>query len=388
MPTAVPYIPRPFVADRARLGDYARSNAHDVAQGMRLNGALSADLWRGIGQNVSGSLRDIAAYPEQQRAAAMQAQQQQRQEQAYQEAQQAKQMVAAKQQRLQQLVQEHGGRVPNNVLVQEFGPEDAAGIARDFDQIFPQPKAPEPYTLNPGDVRFGGDNTQVASVPKPEPVETPVNLQSETLLVKGRPTRVTFNPRTGTYTNQQGQEVTVDPLPKDQRELAREVIQGPNGPLLVNKETGATTSIIGPDGQPVKTAMSAQERMDSRKFSKAAPVLKGIGELSERINTLQGVYAKAAGEVEKQKAKINLNDDVAEYESLVSGFTPMIARALGHTGVLTQQDVDSVKALFPRPGDSKTLRDRKIARMMTIIGELEGVEGVSGVAPPKKNPFR
>lgn len=176
------------------------------------------------------------------------------------------------------------------------------------------------------------------------------------------------------------------------RPLAREVIPGPDGPLLVNKETGQTERVIGPDGQPVKTAMSAQERMDSRKFSKAAPILKGIGELSERINTLQGVYAKAAGEVERQKAKVNLNDDVAEYESLVSGFTPMIARALGHTGVLTEQDVQSVKALFPRPGDSKTLRDRKVNRMMTIISELEGVEGVGGVAPAakpeKKNPNR
>lgn len=170
------------------------------------------------------------------------------------------------------------------------------------------------------------------------------------------------------------------------RPLAGEVIQGPNGPLIVNKETGRTSVVIGPDGQPVKTAMSSQERMDSRKFSKAAPVLRGIGELSERINTLQGVYAKAVGEVERQKAKVNLNDDVAEYEALVSGFTPMIARALGHTGVLTEQDVQSVKALFPRPADSKALRDRKINRMMTIIGELEGVEGVPGVSPQPSKP--
>lgn len=179
---------------------------------------------------------------------------------------------------------------------------------------------------------------------------------------------------------------------KEPRPLALEVVQGPNGPLLVDKQTGRSRPILGPDNQPIKTAMSAQERMDSRKFSKAAPVLSGIGELSEKINTQQGVIAKISGETERQKAKINLNDDVAEYESLISGFTPMIARALGHTGVLTQQDVDSVKALFPRPGDSKSLRDRKINRMMGIIGALEGVEGVDGVSPAtkpdKKNPNR
>lgn len=176
---------------------------------------------------------------------------------------------------------------------------------------------------------------------------------------------------------------------KPQRGLAREVVQGPNGPLLVDKETGRSSPINGPDGQPLKTALSAQERMDSRKFQKSAPVLKAIGELSEKINVNNGVYAKLAGGAEKLKAKANLDDDVAEYEALVSGFTPLIARSLGHTGVLTQQDVDSVKAIFPRPGDSKSLRDRKVNRLLGIVSDLEQTEGVGNVAPTaKKNPFR
>lgn len=154
------------------------------------------------------------------------------------------------------------------------------------------------------------------------------------------------------------------------------VVQTPAGPAMVDRSTNTATPITM-DGKPVGVTPTAAERMDSRKFSKAAPVLDGIKELSERINTLNGVIASAAGMAEKQKAKINLNDDVAEYEALVSGFTPMIARALGHTGVLTQQDVDSVKALFPRPEDSKSLRDRKINRMKSIIGQLEGVEGIT-----------
>jgi len=164
---------------------------------------------------------------------------------------------------------------------------------------------------------------------------------------------------------------------------SKEVLGDDGKPVMANFDARSGHYINVQTGKPIanpRPVPSATEMMDSRKFSKAAPVLKGIGELSERINTLQGVVAKASGEVERQKARVNLNDDVAEYEALVSGFTPMIARALGHTGVLTQQDVDSVKALFPRPGDSRTLRDRKVTRMMGIIGELEGVEGL----PPKE----
>jgi len=116
----------------------------------------------------------------------------------------------------------------------------------------------------------------------------------------------------------------------------------------------------------------AMEAMDERKYKKAAPVMRGINELTEKINTQQGLLAKMSGGAAKLAAKANYDDDVAEYTALVSGFTPMVARALGHTGVLTQQDVDSVKSLFPLPGDSKTLRDRKMNRVLGIIGELEG----------------
>ncbi len=164
---------------------------------------------------------------------------------------------------------------------------------------------------------------------------------------------------------------------------AKEVLNDDGKPVMANYDsrTGVYTDIT--TGQPIKTPKpipSMLEAMDARKFTKARPILSAVADLSERINTLQGVVAKASGGVEKQKAKINLNDDVAEYESLISGFTPMVARALGHTGVLTQQDVDSVKMLFPRPGDSKSLRDRKVARVMSIVGQLESAAG--GAEPP------
>ena len=89
-----------------------------------------------------------------------------------------------------------------------------------------------------------------------------------------------------------------------------------------------------------------------------------------------------SGGAAKLAAKANYDDDVAEYEALVSGFTPLVARALGHTGVLTQQDVDSVKALFPKPGDGKSLRDRKVARIKSIIGTLERNADPTGPRQP------
>lgn len=127
--------------------------------------------------------------------------------------------------------------------------------------------------------------------------------------------------------------------------------------------------------------LSDTERQKLTDFKKVKPVLSSISELSERINTQQGVYAAISGGAERAKAKANLNDDVAEYESLVSGFTPLVARALGHTGVLTQQDVDSVRAMFPKPGDSKSLRNRKIKRLESLIGGVQA-EMEAGTTQP------
>jgi hypothetical protein len=56
------------------------------------------------------------------------------------------------------------------------------------------------------------------------------------------------------------------------------------------------------------------------------------------------------------------------------GFTPLVARALGHTGVLTEQDVQSVRALFPRPEDSKSLRDRKVSRLKGLMLQMPGMD--------------
>jgi len=132
---------------------------------------------------------------------------------------------------------------------------------------------------------------------------------------------------------------------------------------------------------------SKEDTKKAEQFKSAVPVINAVSELSERINTLQGVVAKAAGTAERAKAELNLNDDVSEYQALVMGFTPLVARALGHTGVLTEQDVQSVRALFPRPEDSKSLRDRKVGRLKNIMLQMPGIEpGAFGGGTPEAAP--
>ncbi len=146
MPSAVPYTPRQFVPDRyeprGRLADYARQRGADQADSIRRSGDISAQMWGGIGQNIAGTLREIAAIPAQRQAAALMQQKAAREEQAYKAQQTAQQAEAQKAARLKELMQIHAGNPPPEVLLQEFGPQDAAEIVKAISTVRPQPKAP------------------------------------------------------------------------------------------------------------------------------------------------------------------------------------------------------------------------------------------------------
>jgi hypothetical protein len=163
------------------------------------------------------------------------------------------------------------------------------------------------------------------------------------------------------------------------------VIMTPEGPQVVDRTNRTAAPITGAGGGTVGLVPTAEQRNRQAGRQAAQPFIDAASELADRINVNQGVYATAAGAVEKQKAKVNLDDDVAEYQAMVSAFTPMWARALGHTGVLTEQDVQSAKAILPSPGDSKTLKDRKIARIHSIIdaASAAATAPAGGPAPPE-----
>lgn len=152
------------------------------------------------------------------------------------------------------------------------------------------------------------------------------------------------------------------------------VVQSDQGPQVVDRRTGTGKSIIGENKEPLGSMPTSQERNASASYRKIKPIVSKINELSAKINISQGLMATAAGTAGKAAAKLNYDDDIAEYTSLVEAFTPLVARAMGHVGVLTEPDVQSAKAMFPKPTESKSLRDRKA---ITLAQLFEGIEEAS-----------
>jgi hypothetical protein len=109
-----------------------------------------------------------------------------------------------------------------------------------------------------------------------------------------------------------------------------------------------------------------------------AIVVDKLEGLSKKINTESGLSAIVSGTARSAAAKAQMDNDVSLYESLVLGMVPIVARAMGHTGVLTQQDVDSVRAMFPIARDNKALAESKLSAIRDVIGANKPAPAGSG----------
>lgn len=71
------------------------------------------------------------------------------------------------------------------------------------------------------------------------------------------------------------------------------------------------------------------------------------------------------------------SDDLRQYETIIQGFTPLFARAVGHSGVLTEKDEARTRMLFPvlsGPGaDTRSEAVRKLQRLQKIMNGQEVV---------------
>ena len=153
-------------------------------------------------------------------------------------------------------------------------------------------------------------------------------------------------------------------------------------PVLANYDSASGRYFDVNTGKTLSGIDPAGEGSNTNKFSGAIPALQAIGELSAKINTQQGITAKISGAAERAKAQANMADDVAEYQAVVMSFTPLLARMMGHTGVLTEQDVVSTRQILPKPEDSKSVRDRKMKRIEAILGGQAGMVTATPTEPP------
>jgi hypothetical protein len=114
----------------------------------------------------------------------------------------------------------------------------------------------------------------------------------------------------------------------------------------------------------VRNAMAVIDELEEMSLG---PLDTATGERRGGINAGQGLPQLVGGLIRSGAGYLNLDDAALIYNRSVSGFMPLIARAMGHTGVLTQQDVDSVRGLFPGMTRNRTLAQGQYALLRKII---------------------
>lgn len=200
--------------------------------------------------------------------------------------------------------------------------------------------------------------------------------QLKTVSYKGKPVEAAWDPDTNTFTYQ-GQDITKDvghfrEPPREDRMW----LQTPDGQI----PRANAREQFDKDGKPIGFAPTSTQRDRTASMGRIQPILHDIDSLSERINTKYGPLAKVEGGLRGLMARASSDDDVADYMSLIKSYSVTVARAMGHSANMSDADRESIMEMFPMPGDSKGLRDRKVARLMRTLGD-GGEDGGAAITP-------
>jgi hypothetical protein len=131
------------------------------------------------------------------------------------------------------------------------------------------------------------------------------------------------------------------------------------------------TSALQAMGKPTDSNGDTIWALTNRVFTKSAP-----------SGGVAGVRAKASGIGDMVRGWSGYDPEAQIYSSQIRGFIPLFARAVGHTGVLTELDVQRTEALFPQFGNSKEIANRKMTRLNAIMAGKEAMP--AGVFEPRE----
>jgi len=160
--------------------------------------------------------------------------------------------------------------------------------------------------------------------------------------------------------------------PEDERLIPIITMDANNNPITAYRYESDIANKAFP--RPSGAEGQAAAALDSAKqiYPRLKELSVGIKELGKwegdgGIFTVEGAEALLTGAYKTMKAYVNLDLDLAEYNSAIQGFIPTFARAVGHTGVLTELDVMKTMRLFPQAGDSRALAIRKLKNVEMLM---------------------
>lgn len=122
---------------------------------------------------------------------------------------------------------------------------------------------------------------------------------------------------------------------------------------------------------PEGTKLSQSDKTKTDKLNSAMRV----------VDSLRGSFSSAggaqgfAGYGSSLMGALKINDEAAAYNDMRNGFLAQISKSLGESGVLTDQDIQRVRALVPALEDTPGQADIKWRELMSILnGAMPGTD--------------
>ena len=178
-----------------------------------------------------------------------------------------------------------------------------------------------------------------------------------------------------------------------------QVVQGPNGPMLVNRSKGTSTPVLNPDGSPMVTSSDLPPRVATRVDSKvrafdANPLVKRIVTMAEGAQFVRSLDINTTNPADDQAlvyafAKAMDPDSVVregEYATVqkysqswmsATGFN--LARVLSNTEFLTPEARKNLRATIMQKFNSgrkqyDTLRNEYARQLNMVVGSDRGAD--------------
>jgi hypothetical protein len=240
------------------------------------------------------------------------------------------------------------------------------------------PKAPAPYTLKPGETRFGGNDQPIANVPGEEkldaliirgpdgsPMINPLALRAREQLAKAGASQVNVglqSPYAGV--DSQGNPIVVQPA---------------------NKPGVAPQVLTGPDGKPIRPATDAKPPTEFE--AKAGLYFKSMTQASQTLDKLEKAGSAMVGVQEAivpgdQSPLRNIvrSADRQSYVQAQRQWVDSINRVRSGANLPELEYERAVKTFFPEFGDGqRTIVQKATARK----NEEKAMQDAAGRALPK-----
>jgi hypothetical protein len=118
-----------------------------------------------------------------------------------------------------------------------------------------------------------------------------------------------------------------------------------------------------PDPSKLDMARAALGGPDGGRKDSLWNLAVGFNTDASMLGAIKGPLTEFASNVTKGR----VSPSMALYTSQIRGFASAIAKAMGEAGRLSDQDIERTVMMFPRPGDSPELTERKLQAVWDVM---------------------